>query len=89
LVLQGTEWVKLVRYGLTSSSSLYGSLFYTLVGCHALHVLAALFALAWVLHAARSGRYGSDNLDALLGMRLYWVFVVAVWPLLYALVYLW
>lgn len=89
LVLQGAEWVQLVGHGLTSSSSLYGSLFYTLVGCHALHVAAALVVLAVVLARAFSGRYGPDDHAGVVAMRLYWTFVVAVWPPLYALVYLW
>ena len=38
LVVQGYEWVKLIGYGLTLSSGVYGATFYTLIGCHGLHV---------------------------------------------------
>ena len=89
VAIQGAEWASLISYGLTSSSSLYGSLFYTVIGCHGLHVVAALIALGVVLRTCRQGGYGVDNHDGLLAMRLYWAFVVAVWPPLYALVYLW
>jgi heme/copper-type cytochrome/quinol oxidase subunit 3 len=87
LAIQGYEWVRLVGYGLTHTSSLYGATFYTLVGAHGLHVLAALAVLGLVTVRARRGRYDDDR-TALAMCQLYWLFVVAVWPVLYALVYL-
>src|SRR5580698_885728 len=42
LVIQGSEWVRLMRFGLTMTSSLYGSLFYLIVGAHALHLAVAV-----------------------------------------------
>lgn len=89
VLIQGAEWVSLVRYGLTSSSSLYGSLFYTLVGCHAVHVVVALIALVAISRATGRGRYTPHSYAGLRAMRMYWLFVVAVWPPLYVLVYLW
>jgi len=88
LVIQGSEWARLVGFGLTTTSSLYGSIFYTLVGAHALHVLAALVALLVVTARARRGRYPADAPGGLELCRMYWLFVVAVWPVLYVLVYL-
>ena len=74
-------------YGLTGTSSLYGATFYTLVGAHGLHVLAALAVLTLVTVRARRGRYDRDR-TGLAMCQLYWLFVVGVWPVLYALVYL-
>jgi heme/copper-type cytochrome/quinol oxidase subunit 3 len=88
LLIQGTEWVALIRHGLTMSSSLYGSTFYTLIGCHGLHVLAAVVALASVLSFGLRGDSASSTRRRLEVCRLYWSFVVAVWPPLYVLVYL-
>jgi cytochrome c oxidase subunit 3 len=90
LAIQGTEWVNLVRYGLTTSSSLYGATFYTLVGAHGLHVLAAVVALLVALRLAvrRSGRAEGAEWEWLEPYRMYWFFVVGVWPVLYVLVYL-
>ncbi|HSF01356.1 MAG TPA: cytochrome c oxidase subunit 3 [Solirubrobacterales bacterium] len=88
LGIQGAEWVRLVGFGLTTTSSLYGGIFYTLVGAHALHVLAALVALLVVTARARRGRYRADAPEGLELCRMYWLFVVAVWPVLYVLVYL-
>jgi heme/copper-type cytochrome/quinol oxidase subunit 3 len=86
LAVQGFEWVRLVGFGLTTTSSLYGATFYTLVGAHGLHVLAALVVLLWALRRAARGSYDAAP-GALDPIQMYWLFVVAVWPVLYLLVY--
>ena len=85
VTLQGAEWVRLLGYGLTTSSSLYGAFFYTLVGTHALHVLMGLVLLIAAASVLRAGRPCSSLLIA---TTIYWSFVVLLWPCLYALVYL-
>lgn len=88
LVVQGSEWLRLIRHGLTLSAGIYGSTFYTLIGCHALHVLGAVI---WVL-VARFGwggiRFSPRRQVGLELCGMYWYFVVALWPVLFALVYL-
>lgn len=90
LGVQGIEWARLVAFGLTTSSGVYGSTFYALVGAHALHVLAALVVLlaAWrrMARAARDDR-PEDARAAITVSRMFWTFVVGVWPVLYAVVY--
>jgi cytochrome c oxidase subunit 3 len=88
LAVQGAEWIRLVRYGLDATSSTYGGTFYTLIGCHALHVLVGVIVLLAVLYGAIQGRYSSRTCAAIEACRLYWFFVVGVWPVLYVLVYL-
>lgn len=88
LAVQGYEWVKLIRFGLTVSSSVYGGLFYTLIGFHALHVFGALIWLMVVFALARRGRYSKDRYIGVQTCAMYWTFVVALWPALYGLVYL-
>ena len=67
LAVQGSEWVRLIHQGLTLSSGAYGSIFYTLVGLHAAHVVAAvdltLFVvvavlICWFNAALRSAQEG-------------------------------
>jgi cytochrome c oxidase subunit 3 len=87
LGIQGYEWIRLVGFGLTTSSSLYGATFYTLVGAHGIHVLAALVALLVVLLRAARGGYTPAEHAGLDLCRIYWLFVVGVWPILYVLVY--
>jgi cytochrome c oxidase subunit 3 len=84
VVLQGAEWTALLGQGLTLTSSQLGSFFYLIIGTHALHALGAIvvLALAWRLLLARrltEGRFAA--------VRLFWYFVVLVWPLLYWQVY--
>lgn len=88
LVVQGTEWVRLVGYGLYATSGTYGATFYTLIGAHALHVLGAVAALLVVLARAWQGRYSADHHTGVDVCQLYWLFVVGIWPVLYVLVYL-
>ena len=88
LAVQGYEWLRLIQFGLTVSSSVYGGLFYTLIGFHALHVLGALIWLAVVFARAIKGRYSAQHHVGLQTCAMYWTFVVALWPALYGLVYL-
>lgn len=88
LVVQGYEWLRLLEFGLTVSSSVYGGLFYTLIGFHAAHVLGALIWLVMVGFNARRGKYTRQNHTGLQTCSMYWTFVVALWPVLYGLVYL-
>ncbi len=85
VVFQGFEWVSLVREGLTLNYSTHGAFFYLLVGMHALHAVCALVALSWAYAALRRGHLTSD---AFWAVRIFWFFVVGLWPVLYLLVYL-
>jgi cytochrome c oxidase subunit III len=88
LAIQGYEWLRLIHFGLTISSSVYGGLFYTLIGFHGLHVLGALIWLLVVYGQARNGRFSRERHVGLQTCGMYWTFVVALWPVLYGLVYL-
>ena len=87
LAVQGSEWIRLVSYGLVVSSGIYGATFYTLIGCHGLHVLGGLVVLLFVLRGATRGRYTARNHTPVIVCQFYWFFVVGVWPILYLLVY--
>ncbi len=88
LTVQGSEWVRLVAHGLRLSSGTYGATFYTLIGCHGLHVTAAVIWLVCVAAAARLGRYNARNAGGVELCAAYWYFVCAIWPVLFVLVYL-
>lgn len=85
VVLQGREWILLLREGLTLTSSALGSFFYLIIGMHALHVIAALIVLAYAWTRLRRGFLPVGVMGA---AQVFWYFVVAVWPLLYWRVYL-
>ena len=88
LLIQGFEWARLIHFGLTVSSSIYGGLFYTLIGFHAFHVAGALAWLIVVFVRANRGNFSRQKYTGLQVCAMYWTFVVALWPILYGLVYL-
>lgn len=88
LIVQGTEWIKLVQNGLTLQSGVYGGIFYVLIGCHAVHVLGAVIWLVIIVGKAIAGRYSSGHYTGVETCAIYWIYVVALWPILYVLVYL-
>ena len=88
LVVQGYEWARLVSFGLTMSSSTYGTTFYTLIGTHAVHVLGALIWLCVTALLAAGGRFSRERGSAVRACAMYWHFVVGLWPFLYVAVYL-
>ncbi len=88
LVVQGYEWLRLLGFGLTLSSSTYGATFYTLIGTHALHVLGALVWLAVTTLFAARGSFTPERSAPLRACAMYWHFVVGLWPILYLAVYI-
>ena len=86
LAIQGSEWARLIRFGLTMTSSLYGGMFYLIVGAHALHLVVAVAVLLFVASRVWRGRYDVD-FRGVVACSVYWSFVVILWPIIYALVY--
>jgi heme/copper-type cytochrome/quinol oxidase subunit 3 len=86
--------IKLYEYhhkigeGLTISSSLFGSFYYTMTGLHVLHMTAGLIFNMYVLTQALRGRYNSRHHERAEYASLYWYFVDAVWMVLFPLLYL-
>lgn len=81
---QGWEWAQLLGQGLTMVSSQMGAFFYLLIGVHALHCLAAIAALAWAYRRLATGVLPVSTFQA---VRLFWYFVIGLWPILYWRVY--
>jgi len=88
LLIQGTEWVRLIGFGLTTTSSLYGAFFYLIIGAHGLHVLAGLLILLYLLNAFSKNEPADVTINKISVCGMYWYFVVGIWPILYYLVYL-
>lgn len=85
VALQGAEWFRLLKYGLTMRSSVYGSFFYLIIGAHALHAIGALIFMAVALLKLRAGKLKDEIFWA---VQAFWYFVVGVWPILFVVVYL-
>jgi heme/copper-type cytochrome/quinol oxidase subunit 3 len=86
-VFQGYEWVELIHFGLTLTSSTYGGIFYVTIGVHALHAVSALIALLWLYPRLGKLEHKKVMVEFTVS-QLFWYFVVLVWPILYVTVYL-
>jgi len=90
IFLAGTalEWKKLIyQDGLTISTNLFGTTFYSLVGLHASHVIIGLTMLSFVLIFALTGKLKREHSRQVEVLSLYWHFVDAVWVVVFTVVY--
>jgi cytochrome c oxidase subunit III len=90
LFLYGTaqEWHRLIyEHGLTISTNLFGTTYYSLVGLHAFHVTAGLIMLVTVAVFGLCGRVGVKHSGRIEVLSMYWHFVDAVWVVVFMVVY--
>ena len=84
----GREWHRLIyEHGLTISTNLFGTTYYSLVGLHATHVTVGLFMLTVVLVFGVAGRVGLEQALRVGVLCMYWHFVDAVWVVVFTVVY--
>jgi cytochrome c oxidase subunit 3/cytochrome o ubiquinol oxidase subunit 3 len=82
------EWYELIYdHGLTISSSLFGTTFYSLVGLHLSHVIIGLTGLSIVMVFTLLGRVKQEHAERIGVLALYWHFVDAVWVVVLTVVY--
>jgi cytochrome c oxidase subunit III len=90
LFLYGTaqEWHRLIyERGLTISTNLFGTTYYSLVGLHAFHVTAGLIMLLLVAIFGLIGRVGVLQSNRVAVLSMYWHFVDAIWVVVFTVVY--
>ena len=84
----GQEWHRLIyEHGLTISTNLFGTTYYSLVGLHAFHVTAGMIMLSIVAIFAFAGRVSSEHARRVEVLSLYWHFVDGVWVVVFIVVY--
>jgi cytochrome c oxidase subunit I len=88
LINQGAEYAGLLHNGVTVSSSLFGSTFFTVTGFHGLHVFGGLVVLAIMFFLGKSGRLTSGRTDTFGAIGYYWHFVDVVWIVVFSVIYL-
>src|ERR1700683_1183659 len=82
------EWKHLISVdGLTISTNLFGTTYYSLVGLHGFHVTMGLVALTMVAVFYFTGRLGREHSERLEILSMYWHFVDAVWVVVFTVVY--
>jgi len=89
LIATGIEWRHLIyEAGLTISTNLFGTTYYSLVGLHATHVVVGLIGLGLVTVLALAGKVGQQHAERIGVFGLYWHFVDAVWVVVFTVVYI-
>src|SRR5438132_9051321 len=84
----GQEWHRLIyEHGLTISTNLFGTTYYSLVGLHAFHVTAGMVMLCIVLIFGLAGRVGVEQSARVEVLSMYWHFVDVVWVVVFTVVY--
>jgi cytochrome c oxidase subunit 3/cytochrome o ubiquinol oxidase subunit 3 len=84
-----TEWHRLIYHeGLTISTNLFGTTYYSLVGLHGFHVVVGLVSLSIVMAFTFLGHVSSEHAGRIDVLSLYWHFVDAVWIVVFTVVYI-
>ena len=89
--LYGTahEWHRLIYHdGLTISTNLFGTTYYSLVGLHGFHVIVGLICLSTVMAFALFGDVQEQHTYRVDVLSLYWHFVDVVWIVVFTVVYI-
>ena len=73
--------------GLTISTNLFGTTYYSLVGLHAFHVTVGLVALMTVALLGVLGHVRKQHAERVAVLSIYWHFVDAVWVVVFTVVY--
>jgi cytochrome c oxidase subunit III len=88
LIGTGREWHRLIfDEGLTVSTNLFGTTYYSLVGLHASHVTFGLIVITIVMTFTLLGKVTSEFSERLEVFSLYWHFVDVVWVVVFTVVY--
>jgi heme/copper-type cytochrome/quinol oxidase subunit 3 len=88
LVMQiGLEYPEVLRE-FTPRTNVYGSLFFTLTGLHASHVIVGLLMSLWVQWRAWRGAFDAERHVTVQNFVMYWHFVDVVWVFVLFTIYL-
>jgi heme/copper-type cytochrome/quinol oxidase subunit 3 len=74
--------------GLRIDDPSFGGVFFTLIGFHAVHVLAGVVFLALNLIRASFGDFSAERHEAVVLGGWFWYYVTAVWAVLFTALYL-
>jgi heme/copper-type cytochrome/quinol oxidase subunit 3 len=88
LGLEAQSYAKYMGYGLTLTSSTFGSSYFVLTGTHKAHVFFGMIwmgILAWKIHRDRIPPAKAEQVEV---AGLYWHFVDIIWIVIFTLVYL-
>ncbi|MDP2730817.1 MAG: cytochrome c oxidase subunit 3 [Dehalococcoidales bacterium] len=82
----GLEWTEAFHF--FPPSTLFGTVFFTLTGFHAFHLITGLLALLVILIMDKNGRFTPENYWGVEGAVKYWHFVDVAWVFIFPTLYL-
>ena len=88
LGIEGREFSAMVAHGAGPTRSAFLSAFFTLVGCHGLHVTMGLLWLLTMMAQVVAKGYRADILRRILCFSLFWHTLDIIWVALFSVVYL-
>ncbi len=88
LLFVGGQALEFSRSGMQITDQAFGGVFFTLMGFHAVHVLAGVLILAFLLWQAGLGDFSARRHAAVQVGAWFWYFVTAVWVILFTALYL-
>jgi cytochrome o ubiquinol oxidase subunit 3 len=88
LFLEGREFASLVVVGAGPTRSAFLSAFFTLVGCHGLHVSAGILWLLTMMAQVFAKGFGPDIQRRILCFALFWHALDIIWIAVFTIVYL-
>ena len=88
MVFVGIQLVEWSHKSFSLSSSLYGSLFFTITGFHMAHVVIGILMLLVLLVWSSLGLFSEERHGAISVGAVYWHFVDAVWIAVFTSLYL-
>jgi heme/copper-type cytochrome/quinol oxidase subunit 3 len=88
LAMINAQWYSMVRPRFGIGTHAYGTLYYLLMGYHAVHLAIAIGAVILVGSRALAGHYGRENYDAVRATSAVWQFTNGIWFAIVAAVFL-
>jgi cytochrome o ubiquinol oxidase subunit 3 len=88
LTLEGREFASLVAQGAGPTRSAFLSAFFTLVGCHGLHVSAGILWLLTMMAQVFTKGFRPDIQRRILCFALFWHALDIIWIAVFTIVYL-
>ena len=88
VALEVREFAGMIAQGATPQSSAFLSAFFTLVGCHGLHVTVGLIWLTLLMVQVAIKGFAPNAERRLLCFALFWHFLDIIWVWLFTIVYL-
>jgi cytochrome o ubiquinol oxidase subunit 3 len=89
IALEAREFKGLVALGAGPTRSAFLSAFFTVVGCHGLHVTVGLLWLLTMMAQIYAKGFRADILRRFLCFSLFWHALGIIWVALFTVVYLW